>query len=75
MDIGKDLKDWEFKGIKDVIVKIRSSDGINGFYRGFGIAVIGIGAYWASYFGCFDTFWSVFFNHGEGSFLGLWLFA
>lgn len=32
MDIGRDVKDREFKGIMDVVAKIRSSDGVVGFY-------------------------------------------
>jgi len=75
MDIGRDIKDWEFKGIFDVIAKIRKSDGVVGFYRGFFIAVWGIGLYRASYFGLFDTFRPKLFGHGEGSFIGLWMFA
>jgi len=32
MDIGRDIKDREFKGIFDVVAKIRKSDGVIGFY-------------------------------------------
>lgn len=45
MDIGKEASDKEFKGIRDVIAKISKSDGIHGFYRGFFIAVWGVGIY------------------------------
>lgn len=62
MDIGWAVKDKEFKGIKDVIIKISSSDGVKGFYKGFCIAVFGVGIYRASYFGCFDTFRPILFG-------------
>lgn len=45
----------EFNGLVDCLQKIVKSDGIYGLYRGFGISVIGIIAYRASYFGMFDT--------------------
>jgi len=45
----------EFTGLIDCLKKVAASDGPQGLYRGFGISVIGIIAYRASYFGCFDT--------------------
>lgn len=45
----------EYKGLADCISKTMASDGVNGLYRGFGISVVGIIAYRAAYFGCFDT--------------------
>jgi solute carrier family 25 (adenine nucleotide translocator) protein 4/5/6/31 len=45
----------EFNGLIDCLGKTFKSDGMMGLYRGFGISVIGIIAYRASYFGCFDT--------------------
>lgn len=45
MDIGKAVEDKEFKGINDVVIKISKSDGIKGFYKGFCIAVLGVGIY------------------------------
>lgn len=47
--------DREFNGLVDCIRKIFTKDGPIGLYRGFGISVIGIIAYRASYFGMFDT--------------------
>jgi solute carrier family 25 (adenine nucleotide translocator) protein 4/5/6/31 len=56
-DVGKGGKggEREFKGLNDCLSKILKSDGVYGLYRGFGISVIGIIAYRASYFGMFDT--------------------
>jgi solute carrier family 25 (mitochondrial adenine nucleotide translocator), member 4/5/6/31 len=45
----------EFNGLVDCLQKIVKSDGLYGLYRGFGISVVGIIAYRASYFGMFDT--------------------
>jgi len=45
----------EFSGLIDCLKKVGQKDGMQGLYRGFGISVIGIVAYRASYFGCFDT--------------------
>ena len=56
-DVGKGGKggEREFSGLVDCLTKILKSDGTKGLYRGFGISVIGIIAYRASYFGMFDT--------------------
>jgi solute carrier family 25 (mitochondrial adenine nucleotide translocator), member 4/5/6/31 len=62
MDIGKEVRDKEFKGIQDVFSKIFKSDGVKGFYKGYGIALFGVGLYRASYFGCFDTFRPILFG-------------
>lgn len=45
----------EFSGLVDCLKKIAASDGIGGLYQGFGISVVGIIFYRASYFGLFDT--------------------
>lgn len=45
----------EFKGMGDCIVKVFKTDGLFGLYRGFGVSVIGIFFYRASYFGLYDT--------------------
>ena len=45
----------EFTGLIDCLKKIFTKDGPSGLYKGFGISVIGIVAYRASYFGMFDT--------------------
>jgi len=45
----------EFDGLVDCLKKIAAKDGIGGLYQGFGISVVGIIFYRASYFGLFDT--------------------
>merc|ERR1719213_731836 len=45
----------EFNGLVDCLKKIAVKDGIGGLYQGFGISVVGIIFYRASYFGLFDT--------------------
>lgn len=45
----------QFNGLGDCLGKIVKSDGVLGLYRGFGISVIGIFFYRASYFGFYDT--------------------
>merc|ERR1711935_881617 len=45
----------EFSGLIDCLKKITAKDGVKGLYNGFGISVIGIIFYRASYFGLFDT--------------------
>ena len=53
-DVGSG-KDREFNGLVDCLKKCMVNDGIAGLYRGFGISVVGIIGYRASYFGMFDT--------------------
>ncbi len=53
-DVGSG-KNREFKGLTDCLISIAKSDGMQGLYRGFGISIIGIVSYRATYFGCFDT--------------------
>jgi len=48
-------KEREFTGLVDCLKKCAARDGVSGLYRGFGISVVGIIAYRASYFGLFDT--------------------
>lgn len=45
----------EFSGLGDCLSKIVKSDGVLGLYRGFGVSVLGIFFYRASYFGLYDT--------------------
>jgi len=45
----------EFNGLVDCLKKIFAKDGLVGLYQGFGISVVGIIFYRASYFGLFDT--------------------
>lgn len=55
-DVGKgDGGAREFDGLVDCLKKIATKDGVSGLYNGFGISVVGIIFYRASYFGLFDT--------------------
>eukprot|EP00997_Jenningsia_sp_PLL12_P004752 NODE_1972_length_1020_cov_76.331617_g1603_i0.p1 GENE.NODE_1972_length_1020_cov_76.331617_g1603_i0~~NODE_1972_length_1020_cov_76.331617_g1603_i0.p1 ORF type:complete len:176 (+),score=16.70 NODE_1972_length_1020_cov_76.331617_g1603_i0:430-957(+) len=45
----------QFNGLVDCLSKIKKSDGFGGLYNGFGVSVMGIIAYRASYFGLWDT--------------------
>merc|ERR1712051_164523 len=66
----------EFSGLVDCLKKIAAKDGPQGLYRGFGISVVGIIAYRASYFGMFDTGKAMFFPDAKAaSVLALWGFA
>jgi solute carrier family 25 (adenine nucleotide translocator) protein 4/5/6/31 len=53
-DVGSG-KEREFTGLVDCLNKSFQKGGIGGIYNGFGISVVGIIAYRASYFGAFDT--------------------
>ena len=68
--------DREFTGLVDCISKIAKKDGPPGLYRGFGISVIGIVAYRASYFGMFDTGKAMFFPDAKkANVLAMWAYA
>ena len=66
----------EFNGLIDCLKKCAAKDGIQGLYRGFGISVVGIIGYRASYFGMFDTgkvmIWE---DHKKANILAFWAFA
>jgi len=66
----------EFNGLVDCIMKIFRKDGPAGLYRGFGISVVGIIAYRASYFGMFDTGKAMLFPDAKkASVFAMWGFA
>jgi solute carrier family 25 (adenine nucleotide translocator) protein 4/5/6/31 len=66
----------EFTGLVDCLSKVAKSDGPQGLYRGFGISVIGIVAYRAAYFGCFDTGKAILFaDTKNASMIAMWMFA
>ncbi len=66
----------EFGGLVDCLQKIFAKDGPQGLYRGFGISVVGIVAYRASYFGLFDTGKAVLFPDAKAaSVFAMWAFA
>merc|ERR1711957_417659 len=54
-DVGDAEGRREFNGLVDCLKQIMAKDGVNGLYQGFGISVVGIIFYRASYFGLFDT--------------------
>jgi len=54
-DVGSADGKREFNGLADCLKKIFAKDGLSGLYQGFGISVVGIIFYRASYFGLFDT--------------------
>ena len=76
-DVGKGKGgEREFNGLVDCLSKIFKSDGAPGLYRGFGISVIGIIAYRASYFGLFDTGKAFMFPDAKkANFFAMWGFA
>ena len=66
----------EFGGLVDCLQKILAKDGAQGLYRGFGISVVGIIAYRASYFGMFDTGKAILFPDAKNAnVLMMWAFA
>lgn len=68
--------DREFTGLVDCLKKMAAKDGPGGLYRGFGISVVGIIAYRASYFGMFDTGKAMLFPDAKNaSLLAMWAFA
>jgi solute carrier family 25 (adenine nucleotide translocator) protein 4/5/6/31 len=74
-DVGSG-KQREFNGLIDCLKKVGTADGPQGLYRGFGISVIGIVAYRAAYFGCFDTGKAMLFaDAGKASIFAMWAFA
>lgn len=74
-DVGSG-KEREFTGLVDCLKKVASNDGVGSLYRGFGISVVGIIAYRASYFGMFDTGKVMLFEDmKKANFLAVWGFA
>jgi solute carrier family 25 (adenine nucleotide translocator) protein 4/5/6/31 len=66
----------EFNGLVDCLKKILVKDGPVGLYRGFGISVVGIIIYRASYFGMFDTGKVLLFEDmKKANFFAVWAFA
>jgi len=66
----------EFTGLVDCLKKIATKDGPLGLYRGFGISVVGIIGYRASYFGMFDTGKVLLFEDIKtANFFAMWGFA
>ena len=73
---GKGGGEREFNGLVDCLKKVAASDGASGLYKGFGISVIGIIIYRASYFGAFDTGKVMFFEDmKKANIFAVWFFA
>jgi len=74
-DVGSG-KEREFNGLVDCLKKNVEKGGPRALYNGFGISVVGIIAYRASYFGMFDTGKVLLFEDvKKASFLAVWGFA
>ena len=68
--------DREFGGLVDCLMKVAKKDGPQGLYRGFGISVVGIVAYRATYFGMFDTGKAILFPDAKkANVFAMWAFA
>ena len=68
--------DREFGGLVDCLMKVAKKDGPQGLYRGFGISVVGIVAYRATYFGMFDTGKAMLFPDAKkANVFAMWAFA
>jgi len=74
-DVGSG-KEREFTGLIDCLKKSAQKGGVGALYNGFGISVVGIIAYRASYFGAFDTGKVVLFtDFKKANILYQWGFA
>jgi len=68
--------DRQFGGLVDCLKQIATKKGPQGLYRGFGISVIGIVFYRASYFGMFDTGKAMMFPDAKkANVFAMWAFA
>ena len=66
----------EFNGLVDCLKKMVAKGGVSSLYNGFGISVVGIIAYRASYFGMFDTGKVLLFEDiKKANFFAVWGFA
>ena len=66
----------EFTGLVDCLKKSVAKGGVGALYNGFGISVVGIIAYRASYFGMFDTGKVMLFEDiKKANFFAMWAFA
>ena len=72
-DVGDAEGKREFNGLVDCLKKIATKDGVSGLYQGFGISVVGIIFYRASYFGLFDTGKAMLFSGGKGNLLATFM--
>jgi solute carrier family 25 (adenine nucleotide translocator) protein 4/5/6/31 len=68
-------KEREFSGLVDCLTKTMQKRGVGQLYNGFGISVVGIIAYRASYFGMYDTGRELIWGDSKPSLFFQWLFA
>lgn len=74
-DVGSG-KEREFTGLVNCLTKTASNSGVGSLYNGFGISVVGIIMYRASYFGMFDTGKVMLFEDiKKANFFAMWGFA
>ena len=68
--------DREFSGLVDCLSKMAKKGGVSALYNGFGISLVGIIMYRASYFGMFDTGKVLLFEDvRKAPILAVWGFA
>merc|ERR1711935_738424 len=68
--------DREFSGLVDCLTKMAKTGGVGSLYNGFGISLVGIIMYRASYFGMFDTGKVLLFEDvKKANFFAMWGFA
>lgn len=65
----------EFSGLVDCLVKTAKKGGVGQLYNGFGISVVGIIAYRASYFGLYDTGKVLIWGESKPNLFAQWMFA
>jgi len=74
-DVGSG-KEREFSGLVNCLTKTAKLGGVGSLYNGFGISVVGIIFYRASYFGMFDTGKVILFEDIKtANFFAMWAFA
>lgn len=74
-DVGSG-KEREFTGLVNCLTKTASQGGVSSLYNGFGISVVGIIMYRASYFGLYDTGKvQLFDDYKKAPVLFQWFFA
>jgi solute carrier family 25 (adenine nucleotide translocator) protein 4/5/6/31 len=74
-DVGSG-KEREFSGLVDCLSKMAKKGGVSSLYNGFGISLVGIIMYRASYFGMFDTGKVLLFEDvKKAPILAVWGFA
>jgi solute carrier family 25 (mitochondrial adenine nucleotide translocator), member 4/5/6/31 len=65
----------EFSGLVDCLKKTAQKGGVGQLYNGFGISVVGIIGYRASYFGLYDTGRELIWGASKPNIFSQWMFA